>query len=72
LPYALLERVRLHVPRFGGVVLEESFAAEVNMVLHFPIGEFPAFQAALQELSAGGIQAKILETKDMLIRVSAR
>jgi uncharacterized YigZ family protein len=72
LPYALLERVRLLVPRFGGVVLEESFAVEVNIVLHFPVDEFPAFQAALQELSAGGIQAKILETKDMLIRVSAR
>jgi uncharacterized YigZ family protein len=71
LPYALLERVRLLAPRFGGVVVEESFAGEVSLTLHLPVEEFQAFQAALLELSAGAVQGEILETTEKSVRVKA-
>jgi uncharacterized YigZ family protein len=72
LPYALLERVRLLVPRFGGVVRDEFFTGEVKLTLHFPVDELPAFQGALQELSGGSMVGEILETTEALIRVTDR
>ena len=72
LPYSLLERVRQLLPRYHGLVREESFTADVTLTLTFPVDEFPAFQDALMELSAGSIQGEIVETTGMLVRVSDR
>jgi uncharacterized YigZ family protein len=69
LPYPLLERVRLLVTRQNGEITDETFAADVTMTLRFPVDEFPAFQAALQELSAGRLQGEVIETTQMLVRV---
>ena len=69
LPYPLLERVRLLVTRHNGEITDETFAADVTMTLRFPINEFSAFQAALQELSAGRLQGEVIETTEMLVRV---
>lgn len=68
-PYALLERVRLLVSRFGGAILEESFAEGVTLSLHVPVRGYPAFQASLRELSAGKLQAERIETLETLVRV---
>lgn len=67
IPYNLLERLRLVVNRQGGEVLGEDFGADVTMTLRLPVDSFGAFQAELRELSAGKLQAEIIETKEMVV-----
>ncbi len=62
LPYNRLEQVRRLTAQHGGTVLDEAFAAEVTLTLRFPAAAFPAFQEALQEISAGRLEAVVLET----------
>ena len=69
LPYPLLERVRLLVSKHHGEITDETFAADVTMTLRFPVDEFPAFQNALQELSAGSLLGEVIETTEMLVKV---
>jgi uncharacterized YigZ family protein len=69
LPYPLLERVRLLVLCHHGEIVDETFATDVTMILQFPVDEFPAFQDALQELSAGSLQGEVIETKEALVKV---
>lgn len=66
LPYNLLERLRLLVARTGGVLLEESFGADITATLQFPAARVAEFQAALRELSAGQLQAEVMETVEIL------
>ncbi len=66
-PYPYFERVRLLVPAHHGVILDEDFAADVTVTARFAIEHVPAFQEALQELSAGTLQAEIVETNDATI-----
>ena len=67
--YNLLERVRLMVSRYKGVVLGEDFGADILMTLRFPADSYPAFQTELQELSSGTLQAESLEISEMLVPV---
>lgn len=69
IPYPLLERVRLLVARHGGQVLEEDFAADITMTLQFPVDSFDAFQNAVRELSAGQLQAEVIESKETTVPV---
>ncbi len=69
LPYNLLERLRLLAARHNGAILGEDFAADITMTLRFPVENFTTFQAALQELSAGSLQAEVIETYEMLVPV---
>jgi putative IMPACT (imprinted ancient) family translation regulator len=67
LPYNLLERVRLMVKRIHGEVLGEDFGGDVTMTLQFPVELLDGFQKELQELSAGKIQAEVIETKETIV-----
>lgn len=67
LPYNLLERLRLVVTRQHGEVLGEDFGADVTMTARFPVDSFDLFQNDLRELSAGKLQAEIIETKEMVV-----
>jgi putative IMPACT (imprinted ancient) family translation regulator len=69
IPYALLDRTRILVTRQNGEVLGEEFAADVTLTLRFPVEGFEGFQAALKELSAGKIQAEVIETGEKLVPV---
>lgn len=69
LPYPLLERVRLLTSKYHGEITDETFAADVTMTLRFPVDEYPAFQDAIQELSAGSLQGEVIETTEMLVKV---
>lgn len=69
LPYNLLERVRLMAMRYSGAILDEGFAADITMTLRFPVEQFDNFQSALSELSAGKLQAEVIETTEMLVPV---
>jgi uncharacterized YigZ family protein len=69
IPYNLLERVQLLVKRRGGEILGEDFAADITMTLQFPIQSFDAFQNELRELSAGKLQAEVIESKETVVPV---
>lgn len=71
LPYNLLERLRLLTTRHEGEVLSEDFAADITLTLRFPVEQFDGFQADLKELSAGKLQAEVIETTEMLVPVQA-
>ena len=70
LPYNLLERLRLVVTRQRGEVLGEDFAADITMTVRLPVDSFESFQNDLQELSAGKLQAEVIETKEMIVPIT--
>ena len=61
-PYSLFERVRLAIEAHHGQILDQEFAAQVSVTARFAVDRFPAFQAALQEMSNGTLEAEIVET----------
>lgn len=69
IPYNLLERVRLMVTRHQGEVLGEDYGADITMTLQFPVDTFERFQTELRELSAGKLQAEIIESAVKIVRV---
>lgn len=69
IPYNFLERLRLLVSKNHGKVMGEDFAGDITLTLQFPVTDYEAFQADLRELSAGKIQAEVIETKEEVVRV---
>jgi putative IMPACT (imprinted ancient) family translation regulator len=67
IPYNLLERVRLVVTRLGGKILGEDFAGDITVTLQFPVSSFDAFQNELREMSAGKLQAEVIESKETVV-----
>lgn len=63
-PYPLFERVRLAVEAHRGQILDEAFAADVSVTARLPVELFPTFQAALQEMSHGSVEAVVAETNE--------
>lgn len=68
IPYNLLERLRLIVSKNQGRVLGEDYAGDITMTLQFPVANFDVFQIDLRELSAGKIQAEVIETKEEIVK----
>ncbi len=66
-PYPLLESIRLLIKAKGGTILDEEFSADVTITLRFPVPLFDDFSDGLQELSAGKLDAEIIETTEVLI-----
>ncbi|MCA9873395.1 MAG: YigZ family protein [Anaerolineales bacterium] len=62
LPYSHLDRVRLLVAAHNGRLLDETFTADITLSVQFTVDQFPAFQAALQEMTHGTLAAEIVET----------
>jgi uncharacterized YigZ family protein len=62
-PYSLFERVRVTIATHNGQILDEDFGADVTVTARFAVESFPAFQADLQELSRGQVEAEIAETQ---------
>lgn len=69
IPYNILERVRLLTTKHHGKILGEDYAGDITITLQFPVEAFESFQVDLRELSAGKIQAEIVETKEEIIPV---
>lgn len=67
IPYNLLERLRLLVARTGGEILGEDFAEDVTLTLQFPVESMAGFQQELRELSAGKLQAEVIEAKETIV-----
>ena len=68
IPYNLLERVRLLTTRHRGEIPGEDFAGDITLTMQFPVSEFDAFQNDLRELSAGKLQAEVIETKETIVK----
>lgn len=68
IPYNMLERVRLVVTRNQGEVLGEDYAADITMTLQFPIASFDGFQNELRELSAGKLNAEVIESGETIVK----
>ena len=66
-PYPFFERIRLLVAEHGGQVLNEDFAAQVTVAAQLTVECFPAFAAALQELTSGTVNAEIVATDEATI-----
>jgi len=69
IPYPLLERVRLVTKRNDGEVVGEEFGEDVIMTLQFPVDSLENFQKEMQELSAGKIQAEVMETTNKVVPI---
>lgn len=69
IPYNLLERMRLLVPRHKGEVLGEEFAGDITLTMQLPVDEYGAFQLAFRDLSAGKLQAEIIETRETIVPI---
>jgi uncharacterized YigZ family protein len=61
-PYSIFEHLRVLIGAHHGEVLDQDFAADVTVSARFMEERFPAFQAALQEMTAGSIRAEIIES----------
>jgi putative IMPACT (imprinted ancient) family translation regulator len=67
MPYNLYEQIKLLIEECRGQVLDQDFAVNVTVMAQFVQRDLPAFQAGLQELSRGSIQAEILESDENAI-----
>jgi uncharacterized YigZ family protein len=72
IPYPYLERVRLLVTAHSGTLVDESFTADVSLTARLSVEKFPAFQSDLSDLTRGQIQAEIIDTKEVLMPISAK
>ena len=70
IPYNLLERVRLMVVRNQGEVLGEDYARDITLTLQFPVESFDGFQTELRELSAGKLQAEVIESAEKIVKAN--
>jgi len=59
--YTYLERVRLLVAHHRGLIIDESFGADITLSLRFPVEGFDGFQSDLRELTRGAVTAEIIE-----------
>jgi uncharacterized YigZ family protein len=66
-PYSYFEPLRLLIEAHHGQIIGEDFAAEVTVTAQFIVDQFPAFQAALQEMSAGTLKADVVATNEAAI-----
>lgn len=73
MPYTWYERMRSLIAGHQGTILEENFAAEVNIVASLPVEHFPAFQSTLRKVSGTAISVEIIEAnKTTLIPVRSQ
>jgi uncharacterized YigZ family protein len=66
-PYSRLEQIRSMAASHKGKVESEEFAETVRMMLLIPTQGYLPFSAALQELSAGKLDPKIVSSLELLL-----
>ena len=60
LPYHYFEQVKRLIAQHSGTLDEETFAAEVTILVSFPVDRIAGFSADLIELTAGSVEPIIL------------
>ena len=66
-PYPFFERIRLAVAAHQGAILDEQFAADVTITARFAVEHLDGFQATLQEMSNGVLEAMVVATDEATI-----
>jgi uncharacterized YigZ family protein len=66
-PYSFFERIHLAVAAHQGAILDEEFGTDVTITARFAVEEVPGFQAALQEMSSGALEAVTVATDEATI-----
>jgi len=69
IPYALFERSRQAVAAHRGQITGTEFGVDATITARFAVGDYPDFENALLELSAGTAHARIIETATALIPI---
>ena len=69
IPYNLLERMRLLISRQRGEIIDEEFAGDITMTMQFPVDSFEGFQNELREMTAGKLQAEVIESKEAIFKI---
>lgn len=55
-PYTFYERMKLEVEKFGGIIRDTQFGAEVEMELLFPEARVSAFLDSVTDLTSGNVE----------------
>lgn len=63
LPYGRYEAIKRLIAQFNGLITEERFAGEVTLFVTLLAQQAPAFQAQLIQLTAGQVQAIVLDER---------
>lgn len=66
-PYTLLARARQLLEAHGGLMLEETYAAEITLTARFRRERYQDFAAALREVSHGTVEAFVAEENEATI-----
>src|SRR5690606_5642216 len=61
LGYPLYERVKRLIGQFDGSIEDETFAADITLLISFPVDQISGFTAALKELTAGQVSPVLFE-----------
>lgn len=69
IPYNLLERIRILVIKYQAQIISEEYAEDVRINLQVRQEAFESFQSDLRELSAGKIQAQVIESKEEIVSI---
>ena len=63
-PYTYYDNIQKMIREHDGKILDEDFGVDVTITSQFMVEIFPAFQAALLELTHGSISAEIITTNE--------
>jgi uncharacterized YigZ family protein len=59
--YPLYERIKRLIDRFDGLIEDETFAADVTLLVSFPTDHMARFASELKELTAGQVVPVLFE-----------
>ena len=59
--YPLYERIKRLIGQFDGAIEDETFAADITLLISFPVDQISGFAADLKELTAGQVSPILFE-----------
>lgn len=68
-PYNLLERIRLILPKHGGEIVKEIFLEDITMTIQFPVENIDGLLMEIREISAGKLDLEPIETTEILLPI---
>ena len=67
IPYALYEQTKIITCNHDGLVLEETFAADVTLTVRLPDAHLPPFKERMVSLTHGGVEFIMIEQRENTI-----
>ncbi len=66
-PYGLYERVKLETEKFGGVVAETDYGADVTLTVLLPEGQEEGYLAHMLDFTAGSVEGIIGDSREQAV-----